>query len=85
MIKYRIKIISKAGKDMNSITGRDFDALKKKIISLSENPRPFGCQKLTNEEGYRTRAGDFRILYRINDTLKEIIIYRIKHRREAYR
>jgi mRNA interferase RelE/StbE len=85
MVKHRIKIISKAEKDMNSIPCRDFDVLKKKIVALSENPRPFGCQKLTNEEGYRIRAGDFRILYRINDTSKEIIIYRIKHRREVYR
>jgi mRNA interferase RelE/StbE len=84
-VKYHIKIISKAEKDLDIFTGRDFDALKKKIASLSENPRPSGCQKLTNEEGYRIRSGDFRIIYRIDDPSKEVIIYRIKHRREAYR
>jgi len=82
---YHLKIIPKAEKDFDSISGRDFEALKKKILSLSATPRPFGCQKLTNEDGYRIRAGDFRILYRIDDNAKEVIIYRIKHRREAYR
>ncbi len=82
---YRIKIISKAEKDLDAISGNDFDALKKKILSLYAHPRPFGSQKLTNEDGYRIRAGDFRVLYRINDKAKEIIIYRIKHRRDAYR
>ena len=82
---YHLKIIPRCEKDLDSITGRDFDALKKKISSLSLNPRPLGCQKLTNEDGYRVRTGNFRILYRIDDSAKEVIIYRIKHRREAYR
>ncbi len=82
---YHLKIIPKAEKDLDSVTGRDFDALKKKMQSLALNPRPFGCQKLTNEDGYRIRIGNFRILYRINDTAKEVVLYRIKHRREAYR
>lgn len=82
---YYLRIIPKAEKDLDSISGRDFDTLKKKILSLSAAPRPFGCQKLTNEDGYRIRMGNFRILYRIDDNTKEVIIYRIKHRREAYR
>jgi len=60
-------------------------SVKEKILPLSANPRPFGCQKLTNEDGYRIRAGNFRILYRIDDNAKEVLLYRIKHRREAYR
>ena len=82
---YHLKIIPKAEKDLDSISGRNFDALRKKVLSLPATPRPFGCQKLTNEDGYRIRMGDFRILYRIDDNAKEVIIYRIKHRREAYR
>jgi len=84
-MRYRLKIISKAEKDLDAIADRDFEAIKKKVSSLSANPRPFGCQKLTNEEGYRIRSGNFRILYRIDDPAKEVIIYRIKHRKEAYR
>jgi len=82
---YRIKIIPRCERDLDSIPGHDFDALKRKILSLSLNPRPFGCQKLTNEDGYRIRMGNFRLLYRIDDNAKEVLIYRIKHRREAYR
>ncbi len=82
---YRLKIIPKAEKDLDAVSGRDFEAFKSKILYLAANPRPFGCRKLTNEEGYRIRAGDFRILYRIDDDAKEVIIYRVKHRREAYR
>lgn len=85
-MKYEIKIIPKAQKDLNSITNsRDFESIKKKILSLSINPRPLGSQKLTKDDGYRIRIGYFRILYRIDDGAKSVIIYRAKHRREAYR
>ena len=84
-MKYHLEIIKKGQKDLDDIKGKDFDVIKKKILSLAENPRPFGCKKLTNEEGYRIRTGNFRILYRIDDPAKEVIIYRVKHRKEAYR
>ena len=84
-MSYRLKIIPRAEKDFDALGGHDFEAVKKKILSLSENPRPFGCKKLTADEGYRIRSGDFRILYRVDDNAKEVIIYRVKHRREAYR
>jgi mRNA interferase RelE/StbE len=84
-MKYALKIILKAQKDLDSIRGKDFEPIRNKILSLSKTPRPFGCQKLTREDGYRVRTGNFRILYRIDDPAKAVIIYRIKHRKEAYR
>jgi mRNA interferase RelE/StbE len=56
-----------------------------KIASLAANPRPPGCRKLSEEEQYRLRQGDWRILYEINDTAGEVTIVKIAHRREAYR
>jgi len=84
-MKYALKIISRAQKDLDTIKSKDFTFIKNKIISLSSKPRPFGCRKLTNEEGYRIRVGSFRVLCRINDTAKIVIIYRIKHRKDVYR
>ena len=84
-MKYALKIIPKAKKDLDDICDKDFESIKQKILSLSGNPMLFGSQKLTVEEGYRIRAGNFRILYRIDDGLREVIIYRVKHRKEAYR
>lgn len=82
---YKLKVIAQAQKDLDSFQGKIFEKIKKRIVLLSGNPRPFGAIKLTQEEGYRIRIGDYRILYRIDDRLKEIIIYRVKHRKEAYR
>lgn len=84
-MRYSVKIIPDAQKDLDDFKGDIFLKLKKKISSLAANPRPFGSVKLTNDNGYRIRFGDYRIVYRINDETKEVIIYRVKHRREAYR
>lgn len=82
---YKLRILPAAQKDLDGLPHKIFTAIKSKALRLSNNPRPYGAIKLTNDEGYRIRIWDYRILYRINDKLKEIFIYRIKHRKEAYR
>ncbi len=80
---YRIRIIPRAQRDLDSITGKLFDQVTEAILALGEETRPQGAIKLTGLEGYRIR--DMRVLYRIDDQAKEVIVYRIKHRREVYR
>jgi mRNA interferase RelE/StbE len=82
---YGIKIIAQAQKDIDAFGGKTFEKIKNKIEDLNSNPRPFGAIKLTQENGYRIRMGDYRILYRIDDKSKEVIVYRVKHRKEVYR
>ena len=74
-----------AQRDLDAITGRLFDQITEAILALAEEPRPQGAIKLTGLEGYRIRVRDMRILYRIDDQAKEVIVYRVKHRREVYR
>ena len=84
-MEYKVEVIPSAQKDMDNLEKRFFEQIKDKINSLKSNPRPSNCLKLTAEEGYRIRSGDYRILYRIDDKNKAIYIYRIKHRKESYR
>jgi mRNA interferase RelE/StbE len=50
-----------------------------------ENPRPPGAKKLRGTTDYSLRVGVYRILYDIDDGARIVTIYRVKHRREAYR
>lgn len=54
---------------------------------LADNPRPSGAVKLSGQmgPGWRVRVGEYRVLYRVDDDQHRVEIYRIKHRREAYR
>ena len=82
---YKIFLLAQARKDLDELHGSVYARVKNKIISLSKNPRPFGSLKLTQEDGYRLRIGEFRVIYRIDDKAKEVFIYRIKYRKDAYR
>ncbi|MEK7448577.1 MAG: type II toxin-antitoxin system RelE/ParE family toxin [Planctomycetota bacterium] len=55
------------------------------LLNLSETPRPYGSVKLKGVGSYRIRIGDYRIIYDINDTHRQITILAIGHRREIYR
>jgi mRNA interferase RelE/StbE len=56
------------------------------INALADNPRPPGVQKLSAEDNvYRLRAGDYRVLYQIVDRQLLVLVVRVRHRREVYR
>ena len=82
---YKIALIPSVQKDLDHFDHKIFAQIQEKVESLSENPRQQGSLKLTAQEGYRLRSGDFRILYRIDDSNKVVYIYRIKHRKDSYR
>lgn len=84
-MSYRLIIERKAEKEALRIPSHIRHNIDKDILTLSQNPRPRGCKKLTDREGYRIRVGDYRILYTIDDKAKIIVIYRIKIRKDAYR
>jgi mRNA interferase RelE/StbE len=84
-VVYTIKIKPSAQKDLDSLPDKEVLNILNKINMLSENPRPVGTQKLSNLDSYRIRSGNYRVLYEVNDKSRSIFIFRIKHRKEAYK
>ena len=82
---YKIEVIPSARKDLDRLEKGIFIRLKDRILALASDQRPHNCIKLIADEGYRVRSGNYRILYRIDDKKKIVYIYRVKHRKEAYR
>ncbi len=71
---YRIKLDNNARKELDKI---DFEITKRiidRIKSLENEPRPFGSIKLKGENAYRIRMGNYKILFEIDDKLKEITV-----------
>jgi mRNA interferase RelE/StbE len=81
---YKIYLLPPAQKDFDNYSGKIFRQIEARIRSLEKDPRPPGSIKLTAEEGYRLRSGQYRIIYRIDEGEKRVYIYRIKHRKNAY-
>ena len=56
------------------------------IGALVENPQRVGKQLRGDLAGiFATRRGTYRVLYRINEVEREVVVLRIEHRRDAYR
>ena len=85
MANYKILIKPSAVKELKKISNPNFDRIREKIKILSFTPRPKDCEKLSTEEKYRIRQGNYRIIYLIDDENQEVTIYKIGHRREVYR
>ena len=85
MEKYKIFIKRSAGKELNKIRGQDHEKIIQKIQGLANDPRPNGVKKLSGEEKYRVRQGDYRILYKIVEEIITITVVRIAHRKDVYR
>ena len=84
-MSYKVLLLPRAKKDLDSFKGKIFTRLSGAIGKLAQKPRPAGSRKLTDDDGYRIRISAFRILYRIDDAGKRVLVYRVRHRREAYR
>jgi len=81
---YDVFLLPPAQKDIDTLEPSVFKRIIEKLRALSKEPRPPGCLKLTGEDGYRVRIGDYRLLYRIDDGSKRIYVYRVKHRKDGY-
>ena len=85
-MSYTVRFTPKAAKRVRKLDSaaakliRDF--LEQKLSQL-DNPRQLG-KKLVNEEFWRYRVGDYRILTNIDDDQILILVVEVAHRREVY-
>ena len=78
-----IEIRSKAEKDLRAIPKRDGERIAKAIVALGTGTAG-DVKRLTNfTPEFRLRVGNWRVLFEIEED--KITIFRILHRREAYR
>ena len=85
MTGYRVGLYHKAIKQLEKIPKNERKTIGAKIEGLKTNPRPPISLRLVNNELYRMRVGNYRVLYTIDDTHREVTVIAVKHRSEAYR
>lgn len=81
----KLLISQSAQKDLDKLPDDTTIRISEKLYDLALNPYIQGSKKLSDDEGYRIRVGDYRVVYKIDKSSKEVIVVKIKHRREVYR
>ena len=83
MASYNLVITKSAAKELERVPGKDRRRVVERIGALAHNPGPPGCEKLSGEDKYRVRHGDYRILYEIVDDQLIVTVVRVGHRRDV--
>ena len=82
-MKFRTELKPRAEKDLNSIPKSDVAKIAERLRAL-ENNLQGDVKKLSNHSPeYRMRSGNYRALFEVVGDC--IIIYRILHRKDAYK
>ena len=85
MAKYKLLIKPSAVKEIEAIPFKKHrQRILERIAKLADNPRPFGCEKLSGQDKYRVRQGRYRIVYAIEDDLLLIYVVKVGHRKDVY-
>jgi mRNA interferase RelE/StbE len=83
---YKIEITTAAYRVLKKLPAEVAQRIGDAIDELADDPRPSGVKKLENEDDlYRVRVGDYRIIYQIQSKRLVVVVVAIGHRRDVYR
>ena len=81
---YKLVYTKTAFSDIKKLDTTSKKRIKNKIEVFSENPISYAKKLINFSIGeYRWRIGDYRVIFDIEG--KNIVILRVKHRRESYK
>ena len=83
---YRIEFKPSAARELESLPRDAQRRIARVIDGLATTPRPSTAKKLTGAADlYRLRAGDYRIIYQIRDSVLLVLVVKIGNRKDVYR
>ena len=85
MAAYSILFRESVRKDVDAIPAKDLQRIMERIGLLADDPHPAGSEKLSGQDRYRIRQGNYRIIYSIQDYELTVWVVKVAHRREVYR
>ncbi|MDZ7580037.1 MAG: type II toxin-antitoxin system RelE/ParE family toxin [Deltaproteobacteria bacterium] len=85
MAEYEIFFKDSVWKELKKIPKNDLKKIISRVEQLGNDPRPMGCEKLTDHELYRIRQGNYRIVYSVQDKKLTVWVIKVGHRKDVYR
>ena len=71
---YSVVIGRSAEKEIERLPEAARHLIVRRILALRDDPRPHGSQKLSGQDGYRVRQGDYRVVYTIDDAARVVAV-----------
>ena len=85
-MSYEVKFSKGAKKQLRKLPLDIQERIQTKINDLAIEPRPNGVKKLQGDDNsYRVRVGDYRVIYELDDDVLIVTVIKIGHRSEIYK
>lgn len=84
---YEVVVFRRARNGTSRIPARDRERVFAVFRALAEDPRPWGARKMQgtgNLEEWRVRIGDYRVVYRVDDDARQVLVLAAGHRGSVY-
>jgi mRNA interferase RelE/StbE len=86
MASCRIEWKASALRELKKIDRQVVGRIVRAVEGLADDPFPAGGRKLRGaEHTYRLRIGEYRVVYEVAEAGGVVVIFRVRHRRDAYR
>lgn len=86
MASCRIEWKRSAEKELRQLDSQAIPRILAAVEELGREPVPQNSRKLHGaERTYRIRVGDWRVVYQYDPDTSLVTVFRVRHRREAYR
>jgi mRNA interferase RelE/StbE len=83
-MRYEVELKPRARKDLRRISKGDAERIVDALEKMEDNLTG-DVKRLTQfTPEYRLRVGDYRVLFEVEQS-NRVVVYRVRHRREAYR
>jgi len=82
-VKYSVDLKPRAEKDLRNLSRQDQHRIVEKLRLASDDLHGDIKRLVQFQPSYRLRVGNYRVLFDIESD--KIVVYRVLHRREAYR
>jgi mRNA interferase RelE/StbE len=79
--EYQVLLRRRAEKQLDRVPYADHPRVVEAMLALEDDPRPRGCRKLFDDI-WRIRVEDYRVIYKIDDERKEVLVGKVARRRE---
>ena len=84
---FSVELSSRAERDLARLPAKVQTSIVQALRELALDPYHAGNVKRLSAEhrAYRLRVGDYRAVYQLSDDRQQILVLRVRHRRDAYR
>jgi mRNA interferase RelE/StbE len=84
-LSFEVRLSKRANRELSSLQSSIRDRIIARLEELRDDPFPHGVMKLQGRKNlYRTRVGDYRILYEVLTKAKLVLVDKIDHRGNVY-